>query len=206
MRRFPCFSDAPGAGRGWRRVGIEEVSVPTRWDRAPEPFEETEDVVPGETILRDLAVGTQTAGSATRILARFAAVRLLSVALDRPRPLKGLSRERRLAAQYTDLLRAPPGEAKALRAIVALARYSPPRRIAEFLNDAGRAAHRSRHLWGAFAVYREAYRLAVARGWHAEAAAAARGVAGVADEAGARHSVRLWQRRARVLQRRAGAA
>jgi hypothetical protein len=205
MREF-YFFDHAGGGKGWRQLPADELPGPGRWDRAVEPFEVADDVVPGETVLRDLGIGTQTAGSATRILARFAALRFLAIALERPRPLSGLARERRLAAQYTSVLRAPPAEARALRAVVALARFAPPRRLLAFLNDAGAAAHRSRHGWGAFAVYRAAYRLGADRGWHAEAATAAHGIAVIAEAANAGRSARLWRRRARVLERRVTAA
>jgi hypothetical protein len=202
MREFPFFDDAVH-GRAWRRPDDDELPAPRRWHRQREPFEAGDEGVPGETILVDLCTPLLTAGSATRIVARFVALRFLLIAIERPRTLRRLARERAVAASYTRVLRAPPVEARALRAIVELGRFSPPRRLLAFLHDAATAARSSKHDWGAFALHREVYRIGVAKGWHAEAARAAAAIAELSAAAGAARSVVLWRRRARVLARRA---
>jgi hypothetical protein len=203
---FLSFFDEEGRGLPrpprWPGRGSEPAES-SRWDRPPEPWERIDEAYPGEMVLHDLGVGTPTTGAATRILGRFAAVRFVRIATTRRATLRQLARERRLAMNYTSTLRAPPAEATALRAIVALARNGAPRRIAEFLHVAGEAARRSRHEWGALALHHEAYRLALACGWSAEAARAAAAISGLARDGGGVRSCRLWERRARVLFRRA---
>jgi hypothetical protein len=112
-----------------------------------------------------------------------------------------LQEERAWAAPYTAALRAPPAEAQALRALVALARHAPPRRIMVFLDDAATAARAAKQIGGAFALYRFPYRLALEHAWHPEAAFAAEAISHIAEQCCADYSRRLWRRRARVLRR-----
>jgi hypothetical protein len=202
MHEIPYFAVCGG----WRRRDEFDALEPTRWARLREAFELDDDLVPGEAVLRDLASGPQTAGSATRILARFVTLRFLVFATDAPRATAELQEERTWAAPYTAALRAPPAEARALRALVALGRDAPPRRIMVFLDDAATAALAARHIGGAFALHRFAYRLAVEHAWRPEAADAAESIAHLAEQCCADYSRRLWRRRARVLRRPAEAS
>jgi hypothetical protein len=167
---------------------------PDAWSDLGEPYE-------GAVVLYDLQSGRATPGSATRIIGRYAAVRFLRLATHAQGARGGIDAERRIAASYTAALRAPPEEARALRAIVELARPEPPRRIMAFLNVAAASAAGSREPWGAFALHREAYRLGTARGWLREAASAAESIGVLARAAGRQRAHRLWRLRARLLSR-----
>jgi hypothetical protein len=166
---------------------------PDAWSDLGEPYE-------GAVVLYDLQSGRATPGSATRIIGRYAAVRFLRLATQQG-ARGGIDAERRIAASYTAALRAPPEEARALRAIVELARPEPPRRIVAFLSVAAASAAGSREPWGAFALHREAYRLATARRWLGESVSAAESIGVLAREAGRERAHRLWRLRARLLAR-----
>jgi hypothetical protein len=77
------------------------------------------------------------------------------------------------------------------------------RMLARRLAQAAAAAVARGHARGAFALYHGAWNLAVASGAIAEGAKAARSLAELAAAEGARHSAKLWSRRARVLERKA---
>jgi hypothetical protein len=183
--------------------GGEEPEPPRRWQRAREPWEQDDDGFDGEAVLRDLPAADERAG---RIIARYLAVALLRRAVRDRASLAELAVEREEAAAYTAALTgAGPmqREARALRALVALARAEPPRRTLQFLQEAAEAALGGGQAWGAFGLQREAYWLAVERRWWPEAARAATMIGRIAERGGGRWSARLWRMRARVLDRRA---
>jgi hypothetical protein len=182
------------------------VTSHAAWARHGEPWSRIEEPYDGAVALYDLERPALSAGGTTRVLARFVAVRFLRIATGQAAPPRRMRDERAAAAAYADALRAPPAEANALRTIVQLARHAPPRRIMEFLHVAATHARASREAWGAFALHREAYRIAVAHDWHSEAARAASAIAGLAQEGGGRRSLRLWRLRARRQLFRAGLA
>jgi hypothetical protein len=177
---------------------------PASWALRGEPWESFNDTHDGAVVLYDLERAALSTGGTTRIIARYMAVRFLRIATARPQSLPTLHAERADAGAYTTALHAPPAEARALRAVVQLARFRPPRRIVQFLDEAAAAALGSRDGWGAFALHREAYRLARAAGWHAEAARAAGAIAQLALSGGGRRSPRLWRLRQRLHLRHAG--
>jgi hypothetical protein len=185
-----------------------EPETPRRWRRRPEPWERDTDGYDGASALWDLP--ESDGERATRVVARYLTVALLRRALRDGAPLRALETERVQAGSYVALLGAGGGdaerEARALRALLALARASPPRRTLEFVEEAAAAALKSGQPWGAFALQREGYELALRRGWWPEAARAAASIGAIAGRGGGRRSARRWQLRARILARRAAAA
>jgi hypothetical protein len=174
-----------------------------RWTRVPEPWEVHGEVFEGETVLRDLAGVRADVARAERIVARYVAVRLL-VRADAAR-LAGAELASELATVDAYLVLLPPSdpERRALETALQFGAGRQQKRLATALIAAGVAAESHGHVAGAFRLYRAAYEWSVAREWRVEGARAARAIERSAARGGGARSARLWERRARVLERSA---
>jgi hypothetical protein len=154
-------------------------------------------------VLQDLDLAGDDLAAATAVLARFAALQLVLQAEAGLIEGGSLAHDRLGALSYlSDPAVFRPGEWQALDSALRLTSRNPAPALAEALVTAGTAAAAWGHEAGARACCRAAYRIALARGWTAEAAAAARAIANLALAAGIRRSVTLWRRRATLLYRR----
>lgn len=176
----------------------------SRWERDPEPFEDggVTELYPGALVMEDLTIGADDTAT-LRVLARYTVVRVLLPSVSGGLAGTALRLEQRIALEHVALLPPHDWERRALERLVMLCGESPrPPIIAGIIIAAEAAAKRSQ-VMGAFALYRTAYDIATSRHWWDGAALAARGVERLARLQEARHSVRLWERRAAVLERRA---
>jgi len=198
---WPFGCRAPFWPRGG---GVREP--PRRWKRRPERWEEEGESFDGRTVLDDLVLCAGDRVAAARVVARYAAVRLVLRAAAGDARGPALDDERAAAWEFVVEV-GPPGsrDREVLAAVVALAGPSPGPALATAMVAAGDAAWSVGEGGGAFALYRTAYRLGVERGWWAEAARAAAALAALAEEGGGHWSVKRWRRRSAVLARRAEA-
>ncbi|HLU24568.1 MAG TPA: hypothetical protein VKZ58_02495 [Longimicrobiales bacterium] len=177
--------------------------VPRRWQRAPEPWERETEPFAGAMVLEDLPRCADDPEATRRLVARFAAVRLVRHALEGGAG-EPLAAERGVAWQY--IIHAGPAndaERRALALVVRGARPDADPALAAALRIAARLAVAAGHAYGAHALYLLCYDLATHRGWHAAAARAALAIARLAERGGGNRSARRWRRRAAVLARRA---
>ncbi len=178
---------------------------PRRYERTPELWEQTFELFVGESVLEDLAAHCSRQES-LQIVARYQVLRVAAHAgfdlwdaidpeIERAaaeawlRTLPNLAERRWL----TGVLAAVTAEGDVRQAAISC------------LAGAAAAALEAGHTQGAFALQRTAYQIARAHAWHAEAARVCRAIARSAAEQSARHSQRLWDRRARVHERKAAA-
>lgn len=169
------------------------------WEPASEPFA-------GATILNDLASFPGDADAMRWILVRFAAVRAIASLLARDVDPQDLRVDRSVGLNHVLSLPMLDREAWALRRALEVLTDPPPRALAASLLSAGAGAEQRTHVHGAFGIYHLLYRIAGSRGWHEEAAGAARGAERIAKAQGATWSPRLWRRRARVMEKRCAVA
>ncbi len=161
------------------------------WTVAREPY-------PGAIALDDLELCPGDIPGCTRVLARFAALRVALLAAGGA-GVRMLDRERNAARPYVEAL--PPGaEADTLTELLAAAVPEPGRVLVMALR--GAAAVASPHPAGAYALLRAAWAISVARRWDAIAAAAALDIAQLARETGHPHEAEPWERRAAESTRR----
>lgn len=188
----------------WPRREENFGSGPHRWEREREPFEDDAlpELYPGWLVMEDLAQ-TGDATTTLRVLARYATIRV--VLLSAAGSLRGskLLVERRVAFEHLALLPPHDWERRALERVTGLCRESPSRDLVTGLVVAAESAAKRAQTMGAFALYRAGYELSCREAWWPEAAQAAHGIARLARLEEARYSVRLWERRAGVLARRA---
>lgn len=188
----------------WPRRNDGDEPERRRWDREMEPFEENgvAELYPGALVIEDLA----TAGddmATLRILARYTVIRVLLLSAAGLLTGTKLRVERRIALEHLTLLPTQDWERRALERLAMQCGDSPvPEIIAGIIIAAEAAAKRSQSM-GAFALYRAAYDIACRQEWWEGAARAARGVERLARLEEAHRSIRLWERRAAVLERRA---
>lgn len=196
----PLARPRPARGLGrvisrWRRGGRARASSGRGrldlWDFAPEPF-------PAALVLQDLAAISDDATGASVILARFATLQVMIQAGAGATAGAELVDDRRLAESYL----APdvgfsPGEREAFVMILELAGAEPTRPLVRALLAAGAAAEAWGHRAGGRAYYQTVYELAHPRGWLAECAAAARGLATCGED---QDAVAAWRRRATLLE------
>lgn len=175
-----------------------------RWDREIEPFEEhgTAELYPGSLVIDDLSAAADNV-TTLRILARYTVIRVLLLSAAGMLAGTKLRVERRIALEHLALLPPYDWERRALERLAVQCAESPAPPISGVIIVAAEAAAKRGHAMGAFALYRAAYEIARARHWWGGAAQAARGVANLARLEEAHRSVRLWERRAAVLERRA---
>lgn len=171
--------------------------------REPEVYEESSahELYPGATAMEDLLQTGDELGR-LRILGRYIVTRLLVLSCAGWLGGAKLRVERRVALEHLALLPQHDWERLALERLCVLCRETPAPAIVPAAIVAAEAAAKRGHGFGAFALYRATYELARNRGWWAAAATAARGIVRLARLDEARYSERLWERRARVLDRR----
>jgi hypothetical protein len=174
------------------------------WLREPEPFEDNAlaELYPGSLVMDDLVV-SQDDIATMRILARYTVIRVVLLSADGSLTGTNLRVERRIALEHLGLLPRHDWERRALERLAMLCREDPAPEIVDAITIAAEAAAKRSHIRGAFALYRSGYEMSLDRTWWAEAAQSARGIAQLALLEEARRSVRLWRRRAAVLDRRA---
>jgi hypothetical protein len=187
----------------WPRRVAEPTPGRERWLREPEPFEDrgAAESYPGATVLEDLAAG-QDDMVVLRIVARYAVVRLVTLSAAGVLAGPKFATERRGALEHLALLPVHDWERHVLERLALLCRESPPPALAGAAATAAECAAKRGHLLGAFALYRAGYEVARDRGWWAEAALAAGGVARLAQLTEAPYSHRVWSWRCRVLEQR----
>lgn len=178
--------------------------LPRRWSRDQEPFEDdaATELYPGGLVMEDLVVDADET-AAVRVLARYTVVRVLLLSTGGLLQGSRLRLERRVALEHLALLPDHDWERRRLEHLIGLCQPEPPAAIADAIIVAAEAAAKRSQVMGAFALYRAAYDLSRRHHWWAEAARAAHGIARLARLEEARYSIRLWERRARVLDRRA---
>jgi hypothetical protein len=188
----------------WPRHNDGEDSQPRRWEREPEPFEDDAlpELYPGALVMEDMSVTEDEVGT-LRILARYTVARLLLLSLAGALTHARLRSERQIALEHLALLPDYDWERRALERVAMLCRQSPAPALVEAATLAAEAAAKRSQIMGAFSLYRTAYELALAEKWWAEAAQVARGIAQLARLEEAHYSIRLWRRRAAILERRA---
>lgn len=188
----------------WPHRDRDEAPEPRRWEREREPFEDDAlpELYPGALVMDDLVV-TDDDVATLRVLARYTVVRVLLLSSTGMLAGTRLRVERRVALEHLALLPAHDWERRALERLAMLCREAPAPEIIDAITIAAEAAAKRSQIMGAFTLYRAAYELACVEEWWAEAAQAARGISQLARLEEARYSVRLWRRRAGVLDRRA---
>lgn len=191
------------SGRSPRRVRTaparprQHDSDPDRlelWQRTSEPYF-------GAVVLEDLEDTRADAAAAQRVLARFAALRLVLLVLDGAMPKRDIAEERTIAEAYVHALPAADAERRALARMIAAAASSRRREIAIQALEAAEHATRQGHAAGAFWLYRAAYTLGHANQWMAESLRAATALAAAARAGHARKAARTWRRRARTIEK-----
>ncbi|CAN5894582.1 hypothetical protein BH23GEM9_BH23GEM9_33340 [soil metagenome] len=185
-----------------RRDEEKESTRQQRWQLDPELFEDrgSFELYPGATVLEDLPSAPDEAGM-LRVLARYTAVRLLALTLG-GLPKQRLRTERRIALGHIALLPIQEWERHLLERLARECTHEPQRSLIGAALTAGECAAKRDHCMGAFALYRAAYEIALARDWKYEAARAAACIAQLAVLEEAPVSARIWGWRARVLDRR----
>jgi len=186
----------PGAcrPRKWRRVRVALDGLPEEW-------------FSGELVLQDLeAIGPEDGVGARAVLARFMAALYFTNELrgDWPGHLLRQQRSAALNALGAGLLL--DREQRTLRAALESCDGVWRRSAVRLLLRSAAAARARSHRAGALALYRIAFEAALVRGWWAEAAGAAREIAGFASLLRAGRSGARWHRRARALARTAARA
>ena len=204
MTTWGLFPFDRGRGRRVGAVWVREERPPLRLDRCGYRLEAREEIdEPGAKALEDLARAEGSAADAGAVVARHLVLRLLHRVLDGYVDGVDLARERAAVLEYVAAEGLLPAERRALGQVACLAAKAPRPALAAALVDAGVAAATRGHDGGAFDLLLAAYRLAVSRGWAAEAARAAEVVTHLATEGRGPRSARLWRRRLAVWRRRA---
>jgi hypothetical protein len=164
------------------------------WERVGEEY-------PGSTVLQDLVVAGGDVEAAQRILARFAATRLILIVLSGGLTAAELEAERAIARTYIEVL--PPGDAERRVLLRLAARTSKRLRrpVTVCAIEAAELAAAGQHVAGAYWLHLTAYALAFASGWRAEALRAARAIERSARAVGAAGPARDWRRRVLALER-----
>lgn len=182
-----------------------DASHPHR--REPEPFEDgaLPELYPGALVMEDLTAADNDVAT-LRVLARYTVARLLLMSLAGRIAGRKLRVERRIVLEHLALLPDHDWERRALERLAMLCRRAPAPELVAAATSAAEAAAKRSHVMGAFCLYRAGYELALAEQWWAEAAQMARGIAQLAGLEEARCSIRLWRRRAAVLEGRAARA
>jgi hypothetical protein len=182
--------------RGRSRAVRARAREPELWERRAEPY-------PGAVVLDDLPDAVGDAAATERIVARFAATRLVLLALRGDLDAAAMADERAIARSYVERV-APGAERRALERLVALTAQRLGRALARRAIEAGDCAATSGERAGAFWLHHIAYALATGAAWRAEALRAARAIERAARSAGAPRSERMWRRRVVALERASG--
>jgi hypothetical protein len=177
------------------------------WEREREPFEEgaLPELYPGSLAMEDM-VPTEDDSATLRVLARYTVLRLLLLSISGALSGTKLRTERHIALDHLALLPEYDWERRSLERLARLCSETPAPELVQAATGAAEAAAKRSQAMGAFALYRTAYELAIAEEWWAEAAQVARGIAQLARLEEAGYSIRLWRKRAVVLDGRAARA
>lgn len=196
----PFGRSVEGLAGTWPRSRGRAARVPARapelWERRGEPY-------PGAVVLEDLPDAVGDVAATERIVARFAATRLVVLALRGGQAPAAMEEERTIARSYVELL-APGAERRALERLIALTAQRLGRALTRCAIEAGDRAAASGERAGAFWLHHIGYALATGAGWRSEALRAARRIERAARSAGAGRSERLWRRRVLALERAPG--
>lgn len=192
------FGRAPNGKRArWRRRPARSLATgrrePELWERAAEPY-------PAATVLEDLLAVVGDADAAQRIVARFAATRMVLLVLHGGINEEELAEERAVARLYVEALPHGDAERRVLGRLLALTRSRVRRAVGTCANEAGELAGSFDHDAGAFWLHYVAYTAGRAFGWPEESLRAARAIEGAATARGAVHSQRLWRGRVAALE------
>ncbi|MEO5510003.1 MAG: hypothetical protein ABIV28_04230 [Longimicrobiales bacterium] len=179
---------------------------PPELPRRAEYWEHMYELFPGAMVLDDLEAHGDDVVDARWIIVRYTAVRAAALLLTRDVTASELRTESSVGFNHLRSVPMLDREAWSLKKLLTTLQVDPTNIVADALITAGDAACARGHERGAFAMYLLAYRLGVPRRWHEEAGRAARGIERVAMAAGAKHSPRLWRRRARAMEKLAAVA
>ncbi len=188
-----------GGVASWRRSRGRIVRP--RPTKEPELFERVEEPYPGGTLLEDLSGIGSDLDAAQRILARFAAARLILLVLSGGLSVRELELERVIARSYIEVLPAGDAERRVLMRFTARVTQRLARPVTQCAIDAGDLAAERHHVAGAYWLYLTAYELALGSGWTGEAVRAARAIERVARAKRASRVAKLWRRRSQALER-----
>lgn len=188
----------------WPRRNTGDCPDDPRRRREREPFEDDAlpELYPGSLVMEDLVEADDDAAT-LRVLARYTVARVLVMCLSGDLTGTTLRLEKRMALEHLALLPDYDWERRALERVIIACTDEPARGIIEVVVSAAEAAAKCSRIMGAFAFYRAAWELAVENAWWPEGAQVARGIAQLARLEEARYSIRLWRRRAAVLEARA---
>ena len=188
----------------WPRRNTGDGPDDRRRQREREPFEDdvVPELYPGSLVMEDL-VATDDDTATLRVLARYTVARVLILCLSGQLTGTKLRMEKRITLEHLALLPDYDWERRALERVIRACTDVPARAIIEVVTSAAEAAAKRSRIMGSFVFYRAAWELAVQNGWWPEGAQVARGIAQLARLEEARYSIRLWRRRAAVLDRRA---
>jgi hypothetical protein len=162
-------------------------------------WERREEAYPGATVLDDLPAAEGDLEATRRVLARFAALRSVLLALGGHAGAM-LAEEQRTALSYIDTLPAMDAERIVLARLVSCAAVRVRRAVAACALDAADLADAGGHEAGAFWLRYTAYVLACEAAWREEALGAARAICRSSADAGAERAARLWRRRVAALE------
>ena len=188
----------------WPRRHTNDHPQDRRRQREREPFEDNvmPELYPGSLVMDDLIM-TDDDTVTLRVLARYTTARVLILCLSDELTGAKLRMERRIALEHLALLPDYDWERRALERVIMACTDEPARAIIEVITSAAEAAAKRSRIMGSFVFYRAAWELAVKNEWWPEGAQVARGIAQLARLEDARFSIRLWRRRAAVLEGRA---
>ena len=182
----------------WRRGRTRSL---TTGRREPELWERVVEEYPGATVLEDLLGVVGDEGATRRIVARFAATRIVLLVLHGGVGIEELAAERAIARSYVEALPQGDGERRVLGRLVALTRSRLRPAVSACANEAADVAHGLQQDAGAFWLHHVAYVMGMAFGWREESMRAARAIEEAAKLRGAVHSERLWRTRAAALEK-----
>ncbi|HSK17511.1 MAG TPA: hypothetical protein VK912_00115 [Longimicrobiales bacterium] len=188
----------------WPRRNVGDRPGDARREREREPFEDNvlPELYPGSLVMEDLVV-THDDKATLRVLARYTCARVLVMCLSGELTAAKLRMEKRITLEHLALLPDYDWERRALERVIVACTDEPARDIIEIITSAAEAAAKRSQVMGSFVFYRAAWELAVKNEWWPEGAQVARGIAQLARLEEASYSIRLWRRRAAVLEARA---
>lgn len=188
----------------WPRRNTGDRPDDPRRQREREPFEDNAlpELYPGSLVMEDLVV-TDDDTAMLRVLGRYTCARVLVMCLSGDLTGTKLRMEKRIALEHLAVLPDYDWERRALERVVAACTDEPARDVIDIITSAAEAAAKRSQVLGSFVFYRAAWDLAVKNGWWPEGAQVARGIAQLARLEEATCSIRLWRRRAAVLEGRA---
>lgn len=197
-------SQRADAGPAREEAGADPASAP----RERDPWLPSKEPYAGAAALDDLAGAEGDPGATRRVLARYAAVRLVRRAATGLLDDEGLEYDRRVAVEYVAVV-GPPSDAerRALARTIALAERTDAPALWAALTDAAELAEACGACRGAYVLRRTVFELASRASHSDRAEGAARAVARLAEANGASAQALQWWRGRAVgaVRRQAGA-